>query len=336
MSNLNLKFLFVFIGSLLLQTNSLTATKIYSNKDFDDGNDSSQTIAIKINKSVGYKTIVRYKDAFIAAGSGGRIDRLSAAGKIVKSDTIVGETFTSLLVIGQKFLAGGNKGSVLIFSENGTFQRISTDTDKNINSLTLFKELVIAGTDNGELLIGNGIEPFRKIKLSITGNVVSVSARTADCFGTTNQGEIIHTTDGINWDILDFNKAYAGYYKPCRFTSILATPSSIAVAGIHDDGSPVLLFSNKGNVWSERSLNYTNDDGTGGSLTDSPNNIYYHDTRDEFYLACDNGKLMKIPSCSHCNKVFNLRVVNLFGISGTESDIVVAGDNYSVESIQLN
>ena len=335
MSNLNLKLLVVLLSGLLLQMN-VVAANLYSNKDFDEGNDSSQIITVKSNKSQGYKTIVRYKDGFIAAGSGGRIDRLSAAGKIVKSETIAGETFTSLLVIGQKFLAGGNKGSVLIFSENGASQRISTNTDKNINSLTLFKELVIAGTDNGELLIGNAREPFRKIELSVSGNIVSVSARAIDCFGVTNQGEIIHTTDGINWDVLDFNKAYAGYYKPCHFTSILATPSSIAVAGIHDDGSPVLLFSNQGNVWSDRSLNYTNDNGTGGSLTDSPNNIYYQDTRDEFYLVCDNGKLMKIPTCSHCNKVFNLRVVNLFGISGTESDIVVAGDNYSVESIQLN
>jgi len=335
MSNLNLKLLVVLLSGLLLQMN-VVAANLYSNKDFDYGNDSSQINAIKNNKSVGYKTIVRYKDGFIAAGSGGRIDRLSASGKIVKSDTIAGETFTSLLVIGQKFLAGGNKGSVLIFSENGTSQRIGTDTDKNINSLTLFKDMVIAGTDNGELLIGNAREPFRKIELSVTGNIVSVSARTADCFGTTNQGEIIHTTDGINWDVLDFNKVYAGYYKPCHFTRILATPSSIAVTGIHEDGSPVLLFSNQGNVWSDRSLNYTNDDGTGGSLTDSPNNIYYHDTRDEFYLACNNGKLMKIPTCSHCNKVFNLRVVNLFGISGTESDIVVAGDNYFSESVQLN
>jgi len=335
MSNLNLKFLVVLLSGLLLQMN-VVAANLYSNKAFDDGNDSSQINAIKNNKSVGYKAIVRSGAGFIAAGSGGRIDWLSAAGKIVKSDTIAGETFTSLLVIGQKFLAGGNKGSVLIFSENGTSQRISTDTDKNINSLALFKDLVIAGTDNGELLIGNAREPFRKIELSVTGNIVSVSARAADCFGVTNQGEIIHTTDGINWDVLDFNKAYVGYYKPCHFNSILATPSSIAVAGIHEDGSPVLLFSNQGNVWSDRSLNYTNDDGTGGSLTDSPNNIYYHDTRDEFYLACNNGKLMKIPTCSHCNKVFNLRVVNLFGISGTDSDIVVAGDNYSVESIQLN
>jgi len=335
MSNPNLKFLVVLLSGLLLQMN-VAAANLYSNKAFDDGNDSSKISAIKSNKSLGYKAIVRYGAGFIAAGSGGRIDRLSASGKIVKSDTIVGETFTSLLVIGQKFLAGGNKGSVLIFSENGASQRISTNTDKNINSLTLFKELVIAGTDNGELLIGNAREPFRKIELSVSGNIVSVSARAIDCFGVTNQGEIIHTTDGINWDVLDFNKAYAGYYKPCHFTSILATPSSIAVAGIHDDGSPVLLFSNQGNVWSDRSLNYTNDNGTGGSLTDSPNNIYYQDTRDEFYLVCDNGKLMKIPTCSHCNKVFNLRVVNLFGISGTESDIVVAGDNYSVESIQLN
>lgn len=335
MSNPNLKFLVVLLSGLLLQMN-VAAANLYSNKDFDDGNDSSQINANKSNKSVGYKAIVRYGAGFIAAGSGGRIDRLSAAGKIVKSDTIVGETFTSLLVMGQKFLAGGNKGSVLIFSENGTSQRISTNTDKNINSLTLFKDMVIAGTDNGELLIGNAKEPFRKIELSVTGNIVSVSARVADCFGVTNQGEIIHTTDGVNWDVLDFNKAYAGYYKPCHFTSILATPSSIAVAGIHDDGSPVVLFSNQGNVWSDRSLNYTNDDGTGGSLTDSPNNIYYHDTRDEFYLACNNGKLMKIPTCSHCNKVFNLSVVNLFGISGTESDIVVAGDNYFSESVQLN
>lgn len=143
----------------------------------------------------------------------------------------------------------------------------------------------------------------------------------------TDNGEIIHTADGINWDIFDFNEIYAGYYKRCYFTSILATENRIVVAGVNDDGSPVLIFSSLGSVWNDRVLNYTNDNGSTFFPTEVPNSIYYDIDHDLVFLAFDKGTLMKIPSCSHCNKLTQVSVENLTAISGNSKTLMIVGEN---------
>ena len=191
--------------------------------------------------------------------------------------------------------------------------------------------MIIAGNDDGEILSGNEKEGFRKIRPGLKGNIVSVSARLSDCYGATDEGEIIHTTDGINWDIFDFNQVYSGFYKPCYFTRILVTENRIATAGIRNDGLPVLMFSNQGKVWTERTLNFTDDQGMMNFLTDLPNDIFYDNLRDQFILVCDKGKLMKIPSCSHCNKQVILSEEDLTGISGNEDILIIVGENYCIK-----
>jgi len=198
--------------------------------------------------------------------------------------------------------------------------------------LALFQGTILAGTDEGAILSGDGKGAFRRTYLAVNGNIVSLSARKSDCFGVTDQGEIIRTTDGTNWVVFDFNQEYAGFYKPCSFSVVLATDKQIAVAGIQDDGSPALMFSTQGNVWSVRTLNYTDDQGVPGYLEDTPNGIFYDSVRDLFFMACTNGKLMKIPSCSHCNKLAQITSGQLSSISGNNNTLIVVGASYFVQT----
>jgi hypothetical protein len=286
-------------------------------------------------KSEGYRAVIRYEDGFIAGGSGGRIDWISASGKTVKSEKIPGENFNCLLANDNKVIAAGNDGTILISYNKGIFRKTDSGTKKNINSLALFNGIIIAGADHGEIISGDGKGTFRKTLLDLKGNIVSVSAIKSDCYGVTNEGEIIHTTDGINWDILDFNRAYAGYYKPCCFTRILATENRIAVAGIRNDGSPVFMFSSQGKVWTERPLNYKDEQGLPGLLEDSPNDMFYDNAGDQFFLVCSNGKLMKLPSCSQCNKLAVISEEDLEGISFKENTIMIVGENFFVKALKL-
>ena len=282
-------------------------------------------------RSEGYRTIVSLDDGFLAAGSGGRIDWISVTGKVIKSENFPGENFNSLLCDNQRIIVAGDRGIILISSDDGLFRKVDSGTDKNINSLSVFKGMIIAGNDDGEILSGNEKEGFRKIRPGLKGNVVSVSARLTDCYGVTDEGEIIHTVDGINWDIFDFNQVYSGFYKPCYFTRILVTENRIAVAGIQNDGWPVFMFSNQGNVWTERKLNFNDEQGMTDVLTDRPNDIFYDQLHNQFILVCDKGKLMKLPSCSHCNKLVVLSKENFTGISGIEDILVIVGENYDIK-----
>ena len=287
------------------------------------------------SKSHGYRSIVRYDDGFVAAGSGGRIDWITASGKIVKSEKVGEENFNCLFIQNNDMIVAGERGAIINLSEKGTFRKIKSGSDKNINCIALLKGRIIAGTDEGEILSGDLAGSFSKIYFGVKGNIVSLSARNEDCFGVTDQGEIIRTTNGTNWDIFDFNQVYKGFYKACAFKSVLATEKGIAVAGVYDDGLPLFMFSTLGKVWSERPLVYKNGQGIQELLTDQPTGIFYDDIRDNFYLVCKGGMLMKLPSCSHCNELAELPEVFLTGISGMNEMLMIVGDDFYLKSINL-
>jgi hypothetical protein len=282
------------------------------------------------NKSAGYRCLISYGNGFIAAGSGGHIDWISESGRKTRSEIYPGENFNCLLDFDGMIVAAGEKGSVMISSDKGVFSKVESGTARNINSLTSFRGIIIAGADQGEIIAGDGKGPFKKIQLALKGNIVSISSRSSECFGVTDAGEIIHSVNGSDWEITDFNKVYSGYYKPCFFTAILVTGNRIAAAGVRVDGSPVLMLSNQGNVWTERTLFYTDDQGAALFLEGSPRAISYYETGDEFYLACTGGKIMQLPSCSHCNKLAVVSAEDIEGISNIENKLIVIGGNFLV------
>ncbi|MDM7917700.1 MAG: hypothetical protein QUS12_00860, partial [Methanosarcina sp.] len=200
-------------------------------------------------KRQGYSDVTAYGEGFIAAGTDGRIDWISITGMVTRSESFPGERFNCIVSGDKRIIAAGDRGTILISSEKGIFRKVESHFMENINSLTIFKGIIIAGADNGSVITGDGTESFKKIKLDVKGNIVSVSARQSDCYGVTDEGEIIHSSDGIKWDITDFNKVYSGYYKPCYFKRVVVSENSIVITGVRSDGSPVLLFSSYGSVW---------------------------------------------------------------------------------------
>jgi hypothetical protein len=285
--------------------------------------------------SVGYTAIAQFNDGFIATGTDGRIDRISSSGAVVKSDKFAGEKFNCVTTFEKTILVAGDRGAIFLLDEKGIFRKQDSKTNEKINTLLIFRNSIIAGADQGVIITGDMKGSFKRTRLALRGNIVSLSARESECFGVTDEGEIIHTSNGIKWEITDFNKAYAGYYKTSYFTKILVTENRIAIAGKHNDDSPVLLLSTQGNVWTERTLVYSDDQGYNSILEDSPNDIIYNESEDMFYLACNRGRVFQLPSCNHCNKLVIVSEENLFGISSNDSILMIVGENFIIKSISL-
>ena len=287
------------------------------------------------NRSKGYNAVVAYGDGFVVAGTEGRIDRLSKAGAVLKSEKFAGIEFNALVAHDQTIVAAGEKGTLMVSSNNGGFKPIDSGTDKTIHTLVLFNNKIIAGTDQGELLVGTENGSFNKIQLALKGNIVSLSANSSVCYGVTDEGEIIHSKDGVQWEILNFNALYAGYYKPCSFTRVLAVDSRIAAAGKREDGAPVLFFSTQGNVWTDRKLDYSDDERQMSSPTEALNDIYYYYPDDLYLLACDKGFMMQIPSCSHCNKLIPIGTDDLRCMAFNNNVLLCAGSNYTIKAVDM-
>jgi hypothetical protein len=170
----------------------------------------------------------------------------------------------------------------------------------------------------------------------LKGNIVSLSSGINDCWGVTDQGEIISSKDGLNWTIFDFNSVYKGYYETCKFIKVETTPNQIAVLGINDEGLPVLFFSSKGNVWTERSLLFTNEEGVPEMLNEIPTDIFYDENNDQFILSDKQGGIMTIPSCSHCQKRYKISNEKLNAIAGNNLKIIIVGENNLKKIINIH
>lgn len=284
----------------------------------------------------GYSGITRHGDGFIAAGSEGRIDRISLSGEVIWSDKLTGEDFNCIFSDGKMVIAGGDSGTIVISTDGTRFRKAQSGTDNNIKSVVVFNRMIIAGTDGGEIITGDAQGSFRKILPAVRGNIVSVAAGASGCYGVTDEGEIIHSADGRAWEVFDFNKAYSGFYPPGRFTRVLVTDDLITVAGIRNDGSPMLVFSSQGKVWTDRILNYTDDMELQGSLRDKPNDIIYDRDSNQYFIACSGGKLMRLSSCHHCNRLTVLTGEDLTAAASAGNILVVVGGNFFVRILNMN
>ncbi len=273
-----------------------------------------------------YVDVACQGNVFVAITENGRIDWISEEGVVIQTRELE-EKLTSIHASDQQLIVSGSLGSLFYVEKDASFRKIDCVTTCTINCLTSFKNHIIAGGNNGELRIGNSKNSFECIRLALKGNIVSLSSGNSDCFGVTDQGEIIHTTDGKIWDIFDFNKIYNGYYKACTFSKILVTQNQIAVIGKTTESSPVLYFSSKGKVWTQRLLTYTGEGGFHAETKDVPSDIYYDSSRDQFVLLFPKGNIMTIPSCAQCHELFEISENKLNSISGNERTIMLAGDN---------
>ncbi len=336
MSFLKSTFLIFMPGSMFLLSQTSGSVNLIKNRyDSDRAYISVSSFSMKERNAPGYTSITRFNEGFVATGSDGRIDIISITGKVTKSQTYPGESFTGVISDNKIIIAAGEKGILRISNDGEGFRKIETVSKRNINSVTIFNGSIIAGADNGTIVSGDPGGILKESKLNLKGNIVSVSSRITDCYGVTDAGEIIHSRDGANWDVIDFNKVYAGYYKSCSFNKVLVTENRIAVAGIQSDGSPVIMFSTQGGVWTERPLYYTDDDGIKMFLSESPNDIIYDEVSDLFFIACDDGKLMELPSCSQCNKLSSLQVEDIEGISIFENTMMIVGKNYFIKAVNF-
>jgi hypothetical protein len=283
----------------------------------------------------GYRCIVPIKDMFLACNQNGKIDWINNEGSVLRSENGFRDTINSLMTDGDNIMAACNRGFVLLSSDGKTFQKIHVGTDKNILCLERFKDKILAGCEGGELLVGDWNGTFSKFQLNLKGSILSLSARTSDCFGVTDDGEIIRSTDGINWTTFNFNDVYYGYYKTCSFSKVLAMEDRISVIGQKSDGLPVLMFSSEGQVWTERTLNFTDENGVYGMLEDLANDLLYDYNEDQLLLVCNKGRMVSIPSCSHCNKLYVLSDENLNGMAGNENTLMVVGDNDFIQAMRV-
>lgn len=292
---------------------------------------SEKTASIsQCDDSEGYTDIVLFRKEFVAIGTDGRIDNICKSGEIILLDNSNTKKLNCAYANDEILLAAGDYGTILYSADGKRFDRAESPTDQNIYDITSKNGLILAGSDTGLMLVSKQGTSWSDIQTGAKGNILSLSANNSFFIGITDAGEIIKSYDGFNWDVKDYNREYAGYNQYSTFKKILTAQNSIVIIGIHENGSPSVLFSSLGNVWAERLPFYYDDEGKVCMLTEKPNGITYDPIRDQFFLACDNGELLSLPTCIKCNEYIKISEKNLHALIYVDNCLLVVGDDYSV------
>ncbi len=176
---------------------------------------------------------------------------------------------------------------------------------QGITASSYFKDRFIAGSSEGGLFYIENDE-LHKYNIGIKGEVTSIDATDTQCFGVTSEGYIFNSKNGRDWTVFDFNSYYSGYYNKCEFVAVAIGADRIAVLGQEAGGKPVLYTSTKGTVWAARELKYEDGNNNFVLADYPPRDLIYNPAKDEFVVIFEWGRIMTVPTCSHCNKLLAL------------------------------
>ncbi len=283
----------------------------------------------------GYMDAVPYKGQFLSVGTGGRIDFIDFSGTKSRTFDEHKDNLNCAVVWEDFALVAGDGGSVLRTEDGVIFEKAETGTDRDINGIAARRDMIVAGADEGTLLVSVNSKSWNTVEPGVRGNIVSVAAGLQMFIAVTDEGEIIKSDDGLNWKVTDYNKEYSGFYKPCIFSEVLAAGNNIVICGKHTDGSPAVITSTLGNVWTERLLNYRDDHGSISFLVNCPNSVAYDEPRDQYILACGNGEIFSLPSCTKCNASAIISGKDLHAIACLGDVMFCGGEGFSVNVIRF-
>ncbi len=283
----------------------------------------------------GYRDAVPFRGQFLAVGTGGRIDFIDASGSKIRTLNEHRDDLNCVTVWEQFVVIAGEGGTILWSADGEVLEKAETGTDKDINGIAARQDMIVAGADGGTLLVSVNGKSWNTIEPGVRGNIVSVAAGVSMFIAVTDEGEIIKSGDGLNWQVTDYNKEYSGFYKPCLFHEVVAAGSNIVICGWHPDGSPAVITSTLGNVWTERLLNYRDDQGSIRFLLNCPNSIAYDQPRDQYILACDRGEIFSLPSCTKCNASAIISGKNIHAIACLDGILFCGGEGFSVNVVKL-
>ena len=165
-----------------------------------------------------------------------------------------------------------------------------------------------------------------QIEPPLLGRITAIAADETTLWAVTEAGEIIHSENGFMWSFFDFNEQYSGFYPVMDFRAVAAGGGSVMVAGVTPDGRPAAFTSGLGTVWSERSLDYT-EQNVLHYLDAVPTGLAFDAIQDSFYLLCEGGVMFRLPACSHCNSVERYPVDTLYARVPLGFDVLVLGSD---------
>lgn len=272
-----------------------------------------------------YLDVEAYEDGFVVLDSEGVLhfyNSRSQETSSLKPEGIANSTF--ICAAGDAVIAADDTSMVCFL--DGKWIPMPVPEGISITAITDFHGGVIATAEEGRLLFWSS--PFdnaRTVAAGIKGEFIGIDSFGDRCHAVTDSSETVTVDLALRTRVFDFNDCYSDYYGEIDIISIASGSTSVCITGTRKDGSPATFVSSDGNVWSERSMDYT-DGGTQLMIDKKPITAAYREYDDCYILLCEDGVIFHLPACSHCNYPIFSGSGNLTSIAFNGRSFMAAGD----------
>lgn len=268
--------------------------------------------------------------AFLACGTGGRLDRIFEDGTVENIPLPVGDKdLTKVLITKDLTLVGGESGALVYSRDGKEFKPSKGVGEEHLLGLTQFKGKYYACTYSGKILSSSNGVSWKVGKKLTDKPLIAIAANSSFLMAITEDTDIFQSEDGVDWDTQNYNTEYYNLAEQQSFQNIVNLGENMYVLGCsyENPNDPSVMFSTDGgDIWI-----YVDS----VEINNRPPEEFYPLTiysvrffGNELLAACDRGRILTFTDCPSCNTIANISNVDLRCIAVSENIVLAAGDDF--------
>lgn len=278
----------------------------------------------------GYLSAAPFGAGFIACGTGGRVDAISMDGTVTALKSGTTETLRGVFTEGSNALVCGDNGTLLMSNDAGeSFQQLNVKAAGDLNAAVVYQNAMYAAGDGG-VIYRQKSGGWEAMQMESTNEIISLIATNYCIAAITAETDVYVSTDGLEWEYMNFNEDYDGLYPRYVFTKAVGAGETFFILGYHEENRnlPLIMFTELGEVYLQKELMKVNDEPLSGK-----EDMYIHDISfnvDQIVGVLNGGRVLAITDCAVCNEEMKLDDTDsaLWATAVQPEGVLVCGEDF--------
>ncbi|MBR4132116.1 MAG: rhodanese-like domain-containing protein [Oscillospiraceae bacterium] len=277
----------------------------------------------------GYRDAEAVGEGFVAVGTGGRIDLIDINGEVKSVESGTREDLRCVYAETPNVVVSGTNGTLLVsYDGAASFSALDVGTKNDLNGATAFEDVLYAAGEDG-VIYRNAAGGWEAMQMETTHDFIGIVSTNYCLAAITEETDICISTDGEEWEYMNFNEEYDGLYPRYVFTRAVGAGETFFILGYEEENPniPVLFFTETGEVYMEKGMTKIN-----GEYASEEMDLHIHDISfniDQIVGVMNDGRVLAITDCMECNeeKVLD-EAKDLWATAAQEKGVLLCGEDF--------
>lgn len=277
----------------------------------------------------GYRDADAVGEGFVAVGTGGRIDLISVGGEVKTVESGTKEDLRCVYAQTPNIVVSGTNGTLLVSYDSGeSFSALDVGTKDDLYGAAAYEDVLYAAGENG-VIYRNAAGSWTPMQMETRNDLISLISTNYCVAAITEETDICISTDGEEWEYMNFNEEYDGLYPRYVFTRAVGAGETFFILGYEEENPnvPILFFTELGEVYMEKGMTKINNEPVSEDM-----DLHIHDISfniDQIVGVMDDGRVLAITDCMECNeeKVLD-EDKDLWATAAQEKGVLLCGEDF--------